>query len=469
MTPKIIPSTKMPNRQIDFENFREKYSRLVYQNYSYRIDKELIRIDFEFVLEPDAGFNLKAIMFKPQLELPIPETKKDGNLNKEQLDNLVFHMGMVELISYWKAACPKEILIKPFRLNQKQIQFFKKLYWHGLGEFFYVNEIEIDFQNFVQLSSESQKELSSFTTPTEEKILIPIGGGKDSAVSLEILKKSELGQYPFIINARKAQTDTIEQAAISGNHWFLAKRNIDAELLKLNEQGFLNGHTPFSAMLAFTSLLQAYLADIKYIALSNESSANEASVAGTHVNHQYSKSFAFESDFRAYYKKYITTDIEYFSFLRPVSEIQIAKLFSRFENHHFSFRSCNAGSKTDSWCCNCPKCLFTYIMLAPFLPEKKLIEMLGENLLNKKSLEYTLKELCGLTDEKPFECVGTVEEVNLALFQAFEYQNYTISEANQKNVVKSSQMVFDEAVNSWNEEHFVPEFLEKILRESMNL
>lgn len=459
----------MPNRQIDFNNFREKYSRLVYQNYFYRIDKEFISIGFEFVLEPDAVFNLKAVLFKPQLELPIPETKKGGNLNKEQLDNLVFHMGMVELISYWKAACPKEILIKPSRLNQKQIQFFKKLYWHGLGEFFYVNEIEIDFQNFVQLSSESQKELSSFTSPTEEKILIPIGGGKDSAVSLEILKKSELGLYPFIINARKAQTDTLEQAAISGNHWFLAKRSIDAELLKLNEQGFLNGHTPFSAMLAFTSLLQAYLADIKYIALSNESSANEASVVGTHVNHQYSKSFAFESDFRAYYKKYITTDIEYFSFLRPVSEIQIAKLFSGFENHHFSFRSCNAGSKTDSWCCDCPKCLFTYIMLAPFLPEKKLIEMLGENLLNKKSLEYTLKELSGLTDEKPFECVGTVDEVNLSLSQAFNHSDYTISEANRKNIASFSQKDFDGALSAWNEEHFVPGFLEKLLRESMNL
>lgn len=103
-------------------------------------------------------------------------------------------------------------------------------------------------------------------------------------------------------------------------------------MLELNEKGFLNGHTPFSAMLAFTSYFVAYLSGKKYIAVSNEQSSNESNIKGEKINHQYSKSFEFEEEFRWYINNYLEDHVQYFSMLRPLNELQIAKLFSNMKN-----------------------------------------------------------------------------------------------------------------------------------------
>jgi hypothetical protein len=157
------------------------------------------------------------------------------------------------------------------------------------------------------------------------------------------------------------------------------------------------------------------LAGVSNIALSNESSANEATVIGTNVNHQYSKSFEFEKDFRNYTRNYISEDFNYFSFLRPLNELQIARAFSKHPQHFDSFKSCNLGSKTDSWCGKCPKCLFTWIVLSPFIEQEKLMDIFGKNLFADVTLIETLEELIGKSEVKPFECVGTIEDVNTAL------------------------------------------------------
>ncbi|MCD6091245.1 MAG: hypothetical protein J7J72_07075 [Bacteroidales bacterium] len=458
----------MPGRQKDFLKYRDLHAEFIYEKFHYTILNEIINISFEFILKGNAEKGVDDISFKPIIKLPIDSEMNIKNIDVHLLENLIFHIGMVELISYWKAACPPEVIIKPFFLDENQIQFWKKLYWNGLGEFFYINEIDTSIEDFMQISSPYEKVLEKTSFQSQEKIIIPIGGGKDSAVSLEILKDSELNIYPFIINPRGASINTVKQAGITDKNLLLAKRSIDSILIKLNEEGYLNGHTPFSALLAFTTLLQAYLTGAKYIALSNESSANESSVTGSYVNHQYSKTFEFESNFRAYYKTYITEDLEYFSFLRPLSELQIASLFVKFKNHHYSFRSCNVGSKTDSWCRNCPKCLFTYIILAPFLPEKELNSMLGENLILKSSLAKSLKELQGLTDTKPFECVGTVGEVNLALYQAIRHNDYPSSTVViYDNITNETR--FKNALKDWNKAHFLPEFLETLLKQKLSL
>lgn len=138
------------------------------------------------------------------------------------------------------------------------------------------------------------------------------------------------------------------------------------------------------------------------------------------INHQYSKSIAFEKDFRDYVYNYINEDINYYSFLRPLSELQIALLFSQFSAYFPVFKSCNVGSKTDIWCCNCSKCLFTFIILSPFLSPTVLKTIFSVNLFDKENLIPTLQELIGETEAKPFECVGTIEEVCIALCESIQ-------------------------------------------------
>jgi len=245
-------------------------------------------------------------------------------------------------------------------------------------------------------------------------VIVPVGGGKDSAVTLELLKGS-FDIMPLVVNSRGATSAVIEASGIPINDSIFISRSIDPLLLKLNSQGFLNGHTPFSALLAFVSLTAAVLTGRKFVVLSNESSANEATISGTQINHQYSKSIEFENDFRTYVSKYITHNIEYFSFLRPLNELQIALLFSRFPAYHKVFRSCNAGSKTDIWCGKCPKCLFTFIILAPFLGIERMASIFGGNLLDDPVLLTILGQFTGASEEKPFDCIGTIDEVNIAL------------------------------------------------------
>ena len=266
----------------------------------------------------------------------------------------------------------------------------------------------------MQIECQSERSCTVQSLDLDQGSIIPVGGGKDSVVSLELLKNREGENLALIMNPRGASTATANIAGFEGKTIEI-KRFLDKKLLDLNAQGYLNGHTPFSALLGFITILSAALAQKKYIALSNESSANEATVVGTDVNHQYSKSLEFETDFRNYVQEFLTPDIKYFSLLRPISELQIASLFAKSPQYFYDFKSCNAGSKQNIWCGKCSKCLFTFIILSPFIKPDELAKIYGNNLLDEKELKLYFDELTGIADVKPFECVGTVDEVNAAL------------------------------------------------------
>jgi hypothetical protein len=394
-------------------NFREEYSYFSFNDFSVaRVDDEL-RMKFFFSLDDKYSF-------EPEMSIQIGEDFLNGNVLIESLKPFVFHIGMVELISYWKAACPKKVIIKPYTLNDEQIAWWKYLYFQGLGEFFYVNGIPAKLDDFMEIECQSSRTFKKSNLDLIDQVLVPVGGGKDSVVSLELLK-TQYNALPLIMNPRKATLDTVVMAGYGKYNYLKIKRSIHPALLELNKQGFLNGHTPFSALLAFVTVLSAILSGRKHIMLSNESSANEATVAGTDVNHQYSKSMDFERNFREYVNKWLHSEVDYKSFLRPLSELQIGKIFSQFEKHHATFRSCNVGSKTDSWCGKCSKCLFTYIILSPFIEPDKLNAIYGNDMYNDEDLVSVFRELLGLEETKPFECVGTVDEVLVCVNNALKW------------------------------------------------
>ncbi len=395
-----------------YMEFRKEFPYMLYEKYDYAFLDGKLKISYRFNLSGK-------YIFTPELQIPIRDFYDIKNIPSAAFENIIFHIGMVELLSYWKAACPPNVIIKPFALNEAQINWWKKLYFLGLGEFFYLNGIKTSIGTFVDINCESLQEPVKSDLFLDDSYIVPVGGGKDSVVTLELLKNNRQ-VTPMVINSRKATTECIEISGFNMVDCIEINRTIDPLLLDLNNKGFLNGHTPFSALLAFVSLLAGVLARKKNIALSNETSANETTVIGQDINHQYSKSFEFETDFREYVASYISPDLNYFSFLRPLHEIQIASLFSKFPKYFKAFRSCNAGSKKDVWCCDCAKCLFTYIVLSPFISTEELMKIYGENLLDKPSLLPIFNELTGVDNVKPFECIGTVEEVNIALCLAVE-------------------------------------------------
>ncbi len=389
---------------------RKQHPEFVYQDFSYRASGEVLEVEFTFSAGPGMDF-------KPRLKFH-PGPGRLAATDPAKISSIVFHLGMIEMLSYWKAFCSPRAMILPFELTASQQAWWQKLYLAGLGEFLYTNGIPIPEKDFVRFDSPPGTPSIPARTETPSdagRVLVPVGGGKDSAVSIELLKGSGMQLSPFAINPRGAIREVVAAAGFAEGSMLTLDREIDPFLLELNEHGYLNGHTPFSAMLAFASLLTARLAGIRHIALSNESSANEPSVPGTMINHQYSKSLEFERDFRTYTDLYVGGDLNYFSLLRPLNELQIAAMFSRHTQYHQAFKSCNAGSKTDRWCGICPKCLFTFIILSPFMPSNALKAIFGHDLFADASLLATLDDLTGVSPNKPFECVGTVEEVNVAL------------------------------------------------------
>ena len=386
-----------------YNELRNKYDTFIYDSYEIEELENTTKITYNFVVP-------SLTQYKPTLEV---KKFKIDSFTK----NLIFHIGLVELVSYWKATCSKNVIIKAGYINKEQIEFFKKLYFYGLGELFYTNGITPNYDDFINIKCELKEQNIEIPKYVGNGNLIPIGGGKDSNVTLEIMKSDFEDNLCFIINPKQVTLSCAQTAGYSNEKIVTVKRTIDKNLIELNKQGFINGHTPFSALVAFLSYFNAYITGKKYILLSNESIANESNVDGTKINHQYSKTYEFECDFNEYTKKYFKIDIKYFSLLRPLSEYQIAMLFSNYEKYHEIFKSCNVGSKKEPWhwCCSCPKCLFVYIILSPFLYKEKLIRIFGEDLFEKEDLLDIFIELTGYGKTKPFECVGTYEEVRYAI------------------------------------------------------
>ena len=444
-----------------FHSLRDKYPIFTYDSFSYVIQENNLLISFHFIQSDD-------IIFNPELIIPF-----DENIDTKDLEVIIFNIGMIELISYYKACCSPKIIIKAGYLTEEQILFWKNIYFNGLGEFLYTNRIETTPDELFTFEVDSDRIFQPLTAELNDECIIPVGGGKDSVVTLELLKNND-GNLPFILNPRDASIDSVRSAGYE--NYISYQRKLDTKLFELNKDGYLNGHTPFSALLAFISTLAAFIHKKRNIVLSNENSASEGNVqfSGIEVNHQYSKSFEAEKALHDYISKYIHKDINYFSFLRPIYELKIAEFFSKYKDHFSGFRSCNVGSKKNTWCGNCPKCLFTYIILAPFITQQKMIKIFGEDLLNKKNLEGEFIKLLGDTDIKPFECVGTHREIKAALAKTIKNYDgtelpYLLKLFSEKHSSEFEQMLndFDILRKFYSRENLLNEKFNNILYDKM--
>ena len=444
-----------------FLNYRKTYPTFIYDSYDIEELENNIRLTFHFEIP---GLSI----FSPKIEIPKNEILID--INDSFFRNLVFHIGMIELVSYFKCTCSPNVIIKAGYLSVEQIAWFKKLYYYGLGEFLYLNDIEISQDDLMNIECTCPEEKINNVSYNGVGNLIPIGGGKDSVVSLELLKNYHSDNYCFIINPKPVTIECAKAGGYTNDKVLGIKRTIDKNLIELNNKGFLNGHTPFSAVVAFISYLTAYIYGKRYIVLSNEASANEATVLGTKINHQYSKTYEFENDFNEYTKKYFGIDITYFSLLRPMSEFQIGMLFSKIKQYHSVFKSCNVGSKGEEWkwCCNCPKCLFVYIILSPFLYPNDLVSIFGEDLFKREDLLPTFLELLGYSETKPFECVGTYGEVRYAVSLTIENCNGQLPYLLDYYNTHYPLSLEIDYKKHYNFEHNLPKEFEDIVRKELN-
>jgi hypothetical protein len=451
-----------------FLALRSKHPVCRYESFAYSYDGPALVCTFAFSLSgPDAGAE---ISFAPRISIPC-----GADYNKlGSIDNLVFHLGLIELISYWKSTCSPEIHIRCGSLTDEQKVWWHDLFLHGLGEFFYRNQITLEPKTLLTFHTSGAARATptpSLSEMTQHRgPLILVGGGKDSAVTLELFADQREPCSVFALNPIAATKRGV--AAAGFKDFIEARRVIDPQLIALNKQGYLNGHTPFSAYLAFLGTLVAFLHGRATVLVSNERSADEENVIyhGVAINHQYSKSLRFEKLFRAYAAQYLTSSVTYCSLMRPLHDLQVTQIFARYQRQHALFRSCNVGHYTDTWCGSCPKCAFVYLTLSPFLSVAQLTAIFGVDLFLDTSIQGFIRELVGKEGIKPFECVGSQRESRAALALSLQKRSLEgapippgieILSADEYAAAIADSVIL---LAEWGDASYIPEIYREMLR-----
>lgn len=417
------------------EILRKKYPRFLYKDFEWILRGNNLEILFKFELPPN-------LSFQPKIKIKNVKKERLKRIKKEVLKNLIFHLGLSEIPSYWKVTCSPRIEIEKGELTKEQIKWWENFLIKGMGQYFFENKINFQKKDFLEISIEKEKkEFISYLEKRNaqkenldpRKFLIALGEGKDSILTLELFKKFQK-KFPqkkiklncFIVNPNQAHFKILKKAQIK--HPLIVQREIDKKLFFLNQKNFLNGHVPITGCYSFLGILVSFLFDFGNLVFSNERSAEEGNLEyrGEIINHQYSKTFEFEKKLNSYLKKYLIADLNYFSFLRPLYEIQIAQLFSHFSQYFPLFLSCNQGKKIKSitksltWCQKCPKCFFVFLILYPFLKKEELKKIFSQNLFEKKEFSSLIEKLIAKKAFKPFECLGTKKETLVAFYLAIK-------------------------------------------------
>jgi hypothetical protein len=365
------------------------------------------------------------ISFVEELDLPVAEGGV-REVDRERVDALLSLLHWVAGVSYFKTALPPKVSCETGAPPPAAAALLEALYSEGLGELAYTNGLAgLPRPRFPRAPASARGRGDAQALASDPhalvgdwqalgRVLVPVGGGKDSAVALEIVRRSGAELALFSIGDAPPIARTV---AVAGLPRLLVRRTLDPGLSALNEAGALNGHVPITAIVSCVALLTAALNGFDTVAMANERSASAGSLSwdGVEVNHQFSKGLRAERLLSAAAAE-VSRDVRVFSLLRPASELAIARAFARMERYHGAFTSCNAIFRIDpalraaSWCCDCPKCRFVFLALAPFSDPEHLRAIFGRDLLDEERQFEGFALLTATGGHKPFECVGEEQE-----------------------------------------------------------
>ncbi|MBS0571506.1 MAG: endonuclease domain-containing protein [Proteobacteria bacterium] len=337
---------------------------------------------------------------------------------KAAFDAALRLLHLIAGVSYYKAGAPGELIVEGAPLDAATARLLDQVYLHGLAEFAYRNRL--DLRGRIRFPHGGGAPAAAPALGLGRRTLVPIGGGKDSLVSVEMLRR--LGEPATAVWVGES---ALIAACAQRTRWPLLnlKRTLAPELFEYNRLGAYNGHIPVTAINSAILICAAIAYGFDAIAFSNERSASAATLEydGHKVNHQWSKSLEFERALREHAKAHIAADLDYFSLLRPWSELAVARAFANEARYDDVFSSCNRNFRirgerpADRWCGQCPKCHFVFLALAPFVAKPRLLAIFGRNLLDDVALAPGFDALLEYRDHKPFECVGEGRESRAAM------------------------------------------------------
>ncbi|MGH8077066.1 MAG: UDP-N-acetyl-alpha-D-muramoyl-L-alanyl-L-glutamate epimerase, partial [Lysobacter sp.] len=321
-------------------------------------------------------------------------------------------------VSYYKAAVPKDLRIESYSIDAGTAALLTLIYENGLGEFAYRNGLNLHGKIIFPHSANIDAVAPALGL--REHALVAIGGGKDSLVSIESLRALGVAQTVTWIGGSQLIKACAERTGLPTLN---IGRALAPQLFDYNREGAWNGHIPVTVLNSAILVLTALLHGVDQVVFSNERSASYGSlIEGTgEVNHQWSKGWECESAFGDYVQREIAADLNYYSLLRPLSELAVARQFAKSDRYDAHFSSCNRNfhilgeRPANRWCGVCPKCHFVFLALAPFMPKPRLVGIFGRNLLDDPAQTGGYDALLEFQDHKPFECVGEGRESRAAM------------------------------------------------------
>lgn len=347
--------------------------------------------------------------------LNVSELDRDEFCTADQctIEHLLAHVGM-SYIPHWFGLDDFDLVdVLPLSLSSDGVEFYENYLQHGLAELRLRNALDVGKHVRIKIAPGAPRYQPADYVPRRSALLLN-GGGKDTVVAGELLRELGLPFVWFSLGHTRAMNRV---ARLSGNPETLTL-TLNGSLQIMRGANRYPGHKPFSSLVAFLAVLAAFVKKHQYVVAANEYSSNFGNtlIDGLEVNHQYPKSYDFETRFRSYVNNEILPSTSYFSVLRSLYEIQIAKIFADYPKYFAGFRSCNVGIRDDCWCLECPKCAFILLALAPHLNKGQLRKIFGTNAFALPRIQQLIVRLC--SPSKPFECVGTQEECLLALWMA---------------------------------------------------
>jgi len=391
----------------------EKIDSFHYSGYEFDLASGLLR----------CHYTLGDLSFEEQITFSNAST---SDVDPELLDRALWLVYLLAGISYYKAAAPLTIVVDCGGLTPAERRLLEAFYLNGLGEYSYQNNLDLSGLTIVAAHRDPSPERPRVVN---RRALIPFGGGLDSIVTVEGMRDKVEDAALFVVSKQGDRFDAIEEAAkITGLGVVRAERRLDDQILRSRQLGFRNGHVPVTGILSAIAVTSAILDGRDAVVMSNEWSASSGNVEvdGRTINHQWSKTLAFEDLLRDALDEAFPGQVDYFSWLRPFSEVWIAKRFAELIDYHPVFRSCNRAfhidraHRLDHWCGECDKCDFIDLILSPYLGADELAGVFdGNEPLGNPDRVGQFRTLLGLTDDiKPFECVGDVDECRAAILLA---------------------------------------------------
>ncbi|MEU8167425.1 hypothetical protein AB0B97_13100 [Micromonospora sp. NPDC049004] len=378
---------------------------------SYSIDFATGEVLFDYALTGPAGEQ----RFTEVITLPLP-AQPPSDETVATLGRVLEVLHLVAGVSYYKVAAPPRLVL-PAPLGRATVDYVTAVYTKGLAEYAYRNQLPHVLELRPEVPAGSPESPRVYDN-SDRRPLSAVGGGKDSIVSLEALRRAELDPVPFSVNPNHVIVSVNEASGLAP---LAARRRIDPVLFDLNAAGGLNGHIPVTAINSLIAVATAVLHGLGPVVMSNERSASDPNLSwnGHEINHQWSKGVEAEGLLRGALAEHAGLTEPYFSLLRSLSELHIARLFAEFTRYDDVVTSCNQAFKlrdaSERWCRDCPKCRFVFLAMAPFMPRERVTHIFGGDLLADPEQIPGYRELLGVDGHKPFECVGEVEESVVAL------------------------------------------------------